>query len=61
MSTLIQSEGVPGLQRIADGLMSQYANAGQPPPKVLYTDRDCCSEHGSSMYLVSIFKILTRH
>ena len=41
MSVLTASEGV-GLQPMAAGLMKRYLDAGVPPPKVLYVDRDCC-------------------
>ena len=41
MSVLTASKGV-GLQPMAAGLMKGYLDAGVPPPKVLYVDRDCC-------------------
>lgn len=41
-SVLTESEGVSALQRLADGLMGRFERAGQPPPQLLYTDRDCC-------------------
>ena len=28
---------------MADGLTLRYRDAQQPPPQVLYTDRDCCA------------------
>ena len=43
MSVLTQSEGAPGLQRMAEGLMSRYKHAGRTQPLLIYTDRDCCS------------------
>ncbi|XP_045166755.2 uncharacterized protein LOC123530114 [Mercenaria mercenaria] len=41
MSVLTEGEG-EGLKKMLDGIVSRYRNAGVPPPKVLYTDRDCC-------------------
>ena len=41
------------MQRLADGLMGWYERADQEPPHLLYTDRDCCSEHGPSKLKVS--------
>ena len=41
MSVLTEGEG-EGITRMLDGIVSRYRNAGVPPPKVLYTDRDCC-------------------
>ncbi|CAH1242604.1 Hypp6883 [Branchiostoma lanceolatum] len=38
------------LQKLADGLVHRYQHAGQPPPILLYTDRDCCSESGPSKF-----------
>ncbi|CAH1242540.1 Hypp6817 [Branchiostoma lanceolatum] len=38
------------LQKLADGLVHRYQLAGQPPPILLYTDRDCCSESGPSKF-----------
>jgi len=52
MSVLTQSEGAPGLQRMAEGLMTRYEHAGQPPPQLTYTDRDCCSQHSSFIFSV---------
>ena len=51
ISVLTDSESTPALQKLADGLVSRYQQAGQPPPKVLYTDRDCCSQ-GTSKFKV---------
>lgn len=58
MSVLTESEGTEGLQKMADGLMSRYEAAQQPPPVLLYTDRDCCSKRGPSKFQV---RILTNH
>ena len=52
MSVLTTSESAPSLKPMADGLVRRYKNAGVPPPKVIYTDRDCCSDFGSSKYSV---------
>ena len=43
ISILTASEGVSALIPMADGLVDRYAKAGQSPPCLLYTDRDCCS------------------
>ena len=45
ISVLTESESIESLQRLADGLMGRYERADQEPPHLLYTDRDCCSEH----------------
>ena len=45
-SVLTCSEGIPTLQKLADGLVKWYSKAGQPPPVCLYTDRDCCCTGG---------------
>ena len=42
-SIVTASEGTPSLVRLADGLVERYAKAAQPPPRLLYTDRDCCA------------------
>ncbi|XP_036943166.1 uncharacterized protein LOC119012990 [Acanthopagrus latus] len=31
---------------MAAGLVKRYREAGEAPPKVIYVDRDCCSQHG---------------
>lgn len=43
-SVLTSSEGIADLQKLADGLVERYEKAGQCPPTLLYTDRDCCSQ-----------------
>ena len=53
MSVVTQSEGVPGLQKMAEGLMMRYESAAQTPPCLLYTDRDCCSKHSETLFSVS--------
>ena len=50
-SVLTASESWQSLQKLADGLIKRYQLAGQPSPKLLYTDRDCCSSEGPSKYL----------
>ena len=42
-SVLTTSQSVESLKSLADGLTRRYEEAQQPPPKVLYTDRDCCA------------------
>ncbi len=37
-----------GLLSMCSGLMERYRRAGNPPPQVLYVDRDCCSTTGKS-------------
>ena len=54
MSVVTQSEGAPGLQKMAEGLMMRYENAGQTPPCLLYTDRDCCSQRSETLFSVSV-------
>ena len=54
MSVVTQSEGAPGLQKMAEGLMMRYESAGQTPLCLLYTDRDCCSQRSETLFLVSI-------
>ena len=46
MSVLTSLEAVNALQRMATGLMERYKEYHQPPPQVLYTDRDCCTKDG---------------
>ena len=45
---LTASEDVVSLKELADGLVRRYHKAGEAPPAVLYTDRDCCTENGPS-------------
>ena len=54
MSVVTQSEGAPGLQKMAEGLMMRYKSSGQTPPCLLYTDRDCCSQHSETLFSVSM-------
>ncbi len=37
-----------GLDAMAAGLMKRYREAGEAAPKVMYVDRDCCTQHGQS-------------
>ena len=39
MLALTESEGMEGLQKMADGLVARYRGAGKAPPSLLYTDR----------------------
>ena len=54
ISVVTQSEGAPGLQKMAKGLMMRYESAGQTPPHLLYTDRDCCSQQSETLFSVSM-------
>ncbi|XP_056603683.1 uncharacterized protein LOC130420422 [Triplophysa dalaica] len=47
VSVLTAAEG-HGLDSMAAGLMKRYREAGEAAPKVMYVDRDCCSQHGQS-------------
>ena len=49
-SVLISSESTLSLQPLANGLVKRYLEAKVDPPKLLYTDRDCCSETGPSKF-----------
>ena len=52
MSVLTSSESVAALKPMATGLMHRYEEHNQPPPQVLYTDRDCCGRDNQSKYRV---------
>lgn len=41
---------MPALKKMKDGLVDRYRKANQENPKLLYTDRDCCSTDGNSKY-----------
>ena len=45
LSFLTTSESVKSMKSVADGLTARYREAQQPPPQVLYTDRNCCAPH----------------
>ncbi|KAK0141506.1 hypothetical protein N1851_021392 [Merluccius polli] len=45
VSVMTTREG-QALDAMAAGLMKRYREAGEPPPKIMYVDRDCCSQHG---------------
>ncbi|XP_052445112.1 uncharacterized protein LOC127986896 [Carassius gibelio] len=47
VSVLTAAEG-HGLDSMAAGLMKRYREAGEAAPKVMYVDRDCCSQYGQS-------------
>ncbi len=47
VSVLTAAEG-HGLDAMAAGLMKRYREAGEAAPKVMYVDRDCCTQHGQS-------------
>ena len=44
--TLITAAEGEGLVTMAEGLMNRYQQAQQPPPQLLYVDRDCCGPTG---------------
>ena len=50
VSVLTSSERAAALQPMGDGLIRRYDIHHQSPPKVLYTDRDCCSKDDQSKY-----------
>lgn len=52
ISVLTESEDNVALRQMACGLMDRYEMARQDPPKLLYTDKDCCSVSGPSKYMV---------
>uniref|UniRef100_UPI00358E8398 uncharacterized protein n=1 Tax=Myxine glutinosa TaxID=7769 RepID=UPI00358E8398 len=52
LSIITTSEACPTLKDMANGLMDRYQKAGKEPPKLLYTDRDCCSMFGPSKFAV---------
>ena len=56
ISILTESEGISALQKLAVGLMESYDRAGQQQPQLVYTDRDCCSQHGPSKYQLLFFR-----
>ena len=35
---------------MADGLVKRFKDAGQQPPRVLYTDCECCGDNNGSKY-----------
>ncbi|XP_038071853.1 uncharacterized protein LOC119740580 [Patiria miniata] len=41
-------ESTDKLTPMAEGLMTRYEKAGQPPPEVMYVDRGCCRGHGAT-------------
>ena len=55
ISVLTQSESIESLSNMANGLVDRYTKASVDPPILLYTDRDCCSQHGKSKLCVSTF------
>ena len=48
ISVLTTSESTDGLKRMADGQISRFQSAVTNPPKLLYTDRECCRIGGDS-------------
>ena len=43
ITVLTDKEGY-GLSTMVDGIVDHYSKAAQPPPEVLYDDRDCCGD-----------------
>jgi hypothetical protein len=41
-------ESVAALKPLADGLMDCYERSSEPTPKLLYVDRGCCRQLGST-------------
>ena len=58
ISVLTESEGINGLQKMAEGLIKRYQQAEVEPPCLLYTDRDCCSQNGPSKLQVRKISII---
>ncbi|XP_048576245.1 uncharacterized protein LOC5500237 [Nematostella vectensis] len=54
MSVLTATEG-QGLQQMANGLMRRYSEANEPPPKVMYVDRDCCGQNYKTKEMFSLW------
>ena len=54
-TVLTASEDSESLGPLAAGLVDRYRRAGQPPPAVLYTDRDCCRAGGGRTRLHELF------
>ncbi|XP_049334953.1 uncharacterized protein LOC111197182 [Astyanax mexicanus] len=48
LTTVLTSHEGTGLVDMASSLMKRYRDAMDPPPRVIYMDRDCCSLTGSS-------------
>ena len=48
VSVLTCEESLEKLTPMADGLVERYRKAGETPPKLMYTDRDCCGAFGVS-------------
>ncbi|XP_013402454.1 uncharacterized protein LOC106168072 [Lingula anatina] len=61
ISVFTSGEGAK-LERMAAGLVKRYKDAKQPPPDLLYVDRDCCSASGvpKSLKLFSPWKTIVR-
>ena len=59
-TVLTASEGC-GLRAMAAGLVRRFELTGVRPPKIMYTDRDCCGERPVSVALFSAWvELLTR-
>ncbi|XP_048576244.1 uncharacterized protein LOC125557577 [Nematostella vectensis] len=54
ISVLTATEG-QGLQQMANGLMRRYSEANEPPPEVMYVDRDCCGQNYKTKEMFSLW------
>ena len=54
-TVLTTSEAHDALEPMAAGLVARFSSAGKPPPKVLYTDRDCCCPRTGRSRLQQLF------
>ena len=50
MSVLTVGEG-EGLRAMTEGIVRRYELAKEPPPTLLYVDRDCCALKGQAKIL----------
>ena len=51
-SVLTTGEGL-GIFDMCQGIVKRYSGAGEPEPRVIYVDRDCCSDSGVCPVLAS--------
>lgn len=57
MSVITEGEG-EGLRKMLNGIVCRYRDASIPPPKVLYTDRDCCGRQSVKKYFEAAWPFL---
>ncbi len=55
-SVLTTGEG-DALEALCQGLVQRYKDANEPPPDLIYVDRDCCKQSGMYPSHCIIFKI----